>query len=199
MERYIGPNVTVTNWDTKYDGDFYPGLIELHKIGDLPRLRTAILSTLVFRYNSTTKRIESTAKDFVRSILDPNDGVSFGSVYVNRPSPDPDTRFQSLLDEPLLAGIPTGLRSEVDPASLIPLPTSAETCYNKTRCVTIFPVSSRIDSLIFVIDSNTVQVRRRFLLWPQTDEYGMPFRYNEFGTFSYLASDHVCCTILVNF
>ncbi|KAI4185937.1 MAG: hypothetical protein LQ346_005781 [Caloplaca aetnensis] len=68
-------------------------------------------------------------------ILDSKNGADFGVLYVNRPTPDPDTQFQSLLDQPLIAGIPRGLRSEVDPASLIPLPTPTEGCHNRKRYV----------------------------------------------------------------
>ncbi|KAL8918403.1 MAG: hypothetical protein Q9208_007373 [Pyrenodesmia sp. 3 TL-2023] len=195
MEEYIGPNVTISYLGTKYDGDFYPGHIELNRPEYLRRLPTAILGMVMSRWSSP-EGIDGTSKYFVRGILDPSDGADIGRVYIERPTPDPDTRFKSLLEDPLLAGIPTGLRSEVDPASLIPLPTPTEGCRDLTRCIAIFPVSNGSISDSLVIGSNAVIVRRCFLLWTRTDEHGLPFRRNKFDIFSYVSSgDYVSGTI----
>lgn len=147
MERHLGPNVTITYRGTGYDGDFFPGHIELQDPGDIPKLPTAILAIMIHRWSSPAG-IDGTSKYFVRMILDSKNGADFGVLYVNRPTPDPDTQFQSLLDQPLIAGIPRGLRSEVDPASLIPLPTPTEGCHNRKRCIHIFPVSNGIFLLV---------------------------------------------------
>lgn len=140
MENHLGPNVTITYRDTEYDGDFLPGHILLDKPGDIQRLSTAIVERLTSLQDSSPAT-DGTSKYYVRPITDPRDGAGFGVLYVNRPTPDPDTRFGSLLNETLLRGIQSGLRPEADPASLIPLPTPANGCHDIKRCIAIFPVS----------------------------------------------------------
>ncbi|KAL8842948.1 MAG: hypothetical protein Q9176_002251 [Flavoplaca citrina] len=61
------------------------------------------------------------------------DGDDIGHMNVERPVPDPETLFHDLVQDSLLAAIPTALRSEVDPNSLIPSPTQG--CESKpTKC-----------------------------------------------------------------
>lgn len=72
--------------------------------------------------------------------IDTDSGEKIGFMFVERPVPDPDTRFESLAQDSLLAGIPTGLQSEINPASLIPSPTSG--CATN-KCLAVIPVRTR--------------------------------------------------------
>lgn len=92
-------------------------------------LSSGILSKLVLRHDPTL---------FAQYISNSHDGNWIGCLMVDRPSPDPDMRFESLLDESLFAGVPADLRAEVDPALLIPTPTSG--C-SPDQCFQIIPVS----------------------------------------------------------
>lgn len=97
----------------------------------IPKLRSGILTDFISRsrYSPTV---------FVRNILYPDGSYSMGWLVVNRPVPDPDKRFDSLAQDPLLAGVQKGLRSQVDIASLIP--PSTKGC-ESARCVQVIPVS----------------------------------------------------------
>lgn len=69
------------------------------------------------------------------------DGDDIGHMNVERPVPDPETLFHDLVQDSLVAAIPTALRSEVDPNSLIPSPTQG--CESKpTECYIVIPVRS---------------------------------------------------------
>lgn len=164
MQEYLGPNVTITYG--AFNGDSFPGHILLDKPESLPKLPSAILDLIITRLINRGASSSGTEKHFGRAIRDSNDGTAFGVLYVNRPTPDPDTRFASLTNEPLLAAIPTGLRPAVDPASLIPLPTPTGGCVGGGRCVVIFPVSTNTVLHSLVKGSDIALVRRRFLLWP---------------------------------
>ncbi|KAL8694406.1 MAG: hypothetical protein Q9224_003577 [Gallowayella concinna] len=76
------------------------------------RLDTAVL----FR---TTFQVTTPSGDrFVRYITAPRAGFNeIGYMFVERPVPDPDTQFESLAQDKLLDGIPTSLRSAVDPSA----------------------------------------------------------------------------------
>ncbi|KAI4267096.1 MAG: hypothetical protein LQ337_008520 [Flavoplaca oasis] len=66
------------------------------------------------------------------------DGDDIGHMNVERPVPDPETLFHDLVQDSLVAAIPTALRSEVDPNSLIPSPTQG--CESKpTECYIVIP------------------------------------------------------------
>ncbi|KAL8915130.1 MAG: hypothetical protein Q9172_006950 [Xanthocarpia lactea] len=74
---------------------------------------------------------------YKRYITDTN-GVDIGHMIMERPIPDPDTGFKDLSQDSLLAAIPAGLRSEVNPASLIP--SSTGDCKpSPARCVLVIP------------------------------------------------------------
>lgn len=64
-----------------------------------------------------------------RRILGP--GKDFGYLIMEPPVPDPDTLFESIAHDPLFAGLPSGLRSNLDPALVIPSPTIG--C-QRTKC-----------------------------------------------------------------
>ncbi|KAL8669397.1 MAG: hypothetical protein Q9168_006009 [Polycauliona sp. 1 TL-2023] len=51
-------------------------------------------------------------------------GYDLGYLVVEPPVPDPDTLFDTVAQDPLLAGLPSDLRSKVDPALVIPSPTT---------------------------------------------------------------------------
>ena len=72
-----------------------------------------------------------------RRILGP--GRDFGYLIVEPPVSDPDTLFESIAQDPLLAGLPSGLRSQLDPALVIPSPTIG--CERK-KCFQFIAVSS---------------------------------------------------------
>ncbi len=97
----------------------------------LPELRSGILTDFI-------SRSRYSPKVFVRSILSPDGSYSMGWLVVERPVPDPDKRFDILAQDPLLAGVQTDLRPQVDIASLIP--TSIKGC-ESSRCVQVIPVS----------------------------------------------------------
>ncbi|KAL8880084.1 MAG: hypothetical protein Q9198_002436 [Flavoplaca austrocitrina] len=89
----------------------------LVKIGDsivydkenIPKLRSGILSTFISSNNINL---------FSREIYEYRGSIEpgrLGALIVQAPVQDPDTLFQSLAQNPLLTGIPTGLRPEVDP------------------------------------------------------------------------------------
>ena len=100
--------------------------VSLLQIGDIvafsdeykQRLSSAILATSIYKW---------TEELFLQEICEPGGGQytrTLGYLVVERPFPDENMIFTQLAQEPLLAGIATGLRSEVDPSSLIPSPTS---------------------------------------------------------------------------
>ena len=70
--------------------------------------------------------------------MDSDGGKPLGLLMVDRPVPDPDTRFDSLANGPHLDSLPEDIRAKVDLASLIPSPTKG--C-RSDEYVYIFPVS----------------------------------------------------------
>ncbi|KAI4100197.1 MAG: hypothetical protein LQ339_005603 [Xanthoria mediterranea] len=88
------------------------GDIVTFKEAFVPRLSSAILATTVNAWEGALCN---------RRIMGP--GYDFGYLVVEPPVPDPDTLFESLARDPLLAGLPSGLRSQVDPALVLPSPT----------------------------------------------------------------------------
>lgn len=161
MEGHLGPNTTIIYYESSQHSNFFPGLILLYEADGLPKLPSAILME-----DTSRQPLRNNEEYFARGIFATYDELPLGLLIVNRPTPDPDTRLATLMNGSLVAGIPIGLRSKVDPASLIPLPTPTEGCHNIRRCVEIYPVSKWIFSRSFVIGSNAVLVRRRLLLWP---------------------------------
>lgn len=106
------------------------GVIFVYTREDIPKLNTAHLFAHTDRQGG----------GFVRYILEDSTSPTslLGFLVVKRPIPDPDIRFESLANDSLLAGVPTDLRNNVDPESLIPSPTKG--CLS-SECVVIIPVS----------------------------------------------------------
>ncbi|KAL8656919.1 MAG: hypothetical protein Q9226_002440 [Calogaya cf. arnoldii] len=88
---------------------------------------SAVLGTTILRY-----------PDRFRRYITDNQGVDIASLNMERPIPDPGTRFQDLAQDSLLAGIPIQLRSAVDPESLVPSPTDG-CAATPTKCFLIIP------------------------------------------------------------
>ncbi|KAL8876215.1 MAG: hypothetical protein Q9198_005551 [Flavoplaca austrocitrina] len=143
LEKHIGPDVIILNHD-EYHGDLSDkgvvmvnGQEEVARLVSAIRSKTAILDPIVsipFQGRRNRKG------RFIQSIMDSRNDKTLGIVEVDRPKPDPETRFAILAEDPALDGIPTDLRSEIDPVALIPSPTKR--C-NIDECVVIFPVSNR--------------------------------------------------------
>ncbi|KAI4257852.1 MAG: hypothetical protein L6R42_005426 [Xanthoria sp. 1 TBL-2021] len=136
LEKQIGPDVVIINQEEHFGKDsFKEGVIIVAYTHDVTRVSSALLSkTAVVDFG-----VYHQQTGFTQNLLDSPDGTVIGVVKVARPIHDPDTRFASLAQDPLLAGIPIGLRSEVDPAALIPSPTKG--C-DTNRCVAIIPGQS---------------------------------------------------------
>lgn len=119
--------ISINNgWPTNRTGE-----IVLDKPEYEAHLGTAVLGRTILLYPAFDR--------FKRYITD-SAGKDIGFMNMERPVPDPDTRFQKLAQDPLLDSIPKGLRSALDPASLIPSRT--ESCGTKpTNCFLVIPVS----------------------------------------------------------
>ncbi|KAL8656990.1 MAG: hypothetical protein Q9226_002361 [Calogaya cf. arnoldii] len=124
MERHLSPPAIWIDYEWKFlysaDPKNPADIAEASQlqIGDIvvydedvkPRLRSAMLQTVTYRWlDMLYYRIiaENTGGSVPRAI---------GYLIVEPPVQDPDIFFESLMQDPLLAGIPTGLRSQVDPA-----------------------------------------------------------------------------------
>ena len=166
LADYITPNSTIlinqnaTNFTGSRNGD-----IVLYLKEDKARLSSAVLGTTIFR-----RRSDGT---FLREISGPEDYASFGYMQVERPVPDPDTTFENLGRDPLLADIPESLRSAVDPALL--LPSYNESCGPKKWLVSV-AVRPKIQ-LVRLVASDIVEVCRGLLLRSRTNEYGLPVQH----------------------
>lgn len=124
LSGHIAPDANISLWDAY---STRPGDIVLNDHIE-SRLDSAVLGTTILRYSDR----------YVRYITD-KEGVDIGTLNIERPVPDPGTLFSDLAQDSLLAGVPTGLRSEVDPESLVPSPTEA--CGSRiTKCSVIVPV-----------------------------------------------------------
>ncbi|CAL8585158.1 hypothetical protein XPA_010738 [Xanthoria parietina] len=135
LEKQIGPKVIIINTE-EYSGDGFsigPGVIAVRNADEAARLSDALLHRTATLDDTVYQKSETL---FTQNILDAHDDAVIGLVNVERPSPDPDTRFASLEQDPMLGAIPTDLRSEIDPASLIPSPT--DDC-DESKCVKIIP------------------------------------------------------------
>ena len=126
--------VNIFSWD-RPDPSLLPlkvGDIVVKTAEDIPRLGSAMLEAETYRQQHDDNK-------FARSILDITGGEYIGYLLVDRPNPDPDTRFQSLVDNTHRAGIQQGLRAIVEPENLIPSPTKGCT---SNECMFIIPVST---------------------------------------------------------
>ncbi|KAL9627052.1 MAG: hypothetical protein Q9204_006844 [Flavoplaca sp. TL-2023a] len=127
LEKNIGPDVIIINLNETL-GDIFSigrGVVVVGDPEELARLVSAILSKTAildpFVYTN-----EGNRRGFLKNIRDSRDGTVLGVVNVDRPTPDPDTRFAILAEDPVLDGIPADLRLEIDPVALIP--SSTEGC-----------------------------------------------------------------------
>lgn len=125
------------------------------------QLDSAVLDATILRYPNF---------DIFKRYITSTAGKDIGYRSMERPFPDPDVRFRDLMQDPLLDTFPTGLRSAVDPASLIPSRT--ESCGTKpSNCFLIIPVRSFTRSIDFLKESDIPVVSRCLLLRPETDKY----------------------------
>lgn len=135
MERHLAPDTNLFVTEVGFKAANYSpiiGDIILNFSDDVPKLPLAILRSAVDK--STWN------KTFIRWIYDSRDGSQLGYLVVQRPTPDPDTRFESIAQDHLLAAIPSGLRSVADPNFLVPSPTKG--CAIQ-KCVQLIPVSTQ--------------------------------------------------------
>ena len=138
LKDFIGPNATIFSAIEYMQGP------DLARIGDIlilipslkPMLPSAFLAGMMYK----SKGNFANGPRFLRNIRDIRSGSSIGFVVVERPIPDPDTRFENLSSDSMLAAIPNGLRPWVDPASLVP--SSTKGCAT-SKCIAIIPVSIR--------------------------------------------------------
>ncbi|KAL9596521.1 MAG: hypothetical protein Q9219_005742 [cf. Caloplaca sp. 3 TL-2023] len=119
MEGHLNPHAIIVDPDNRSAGNLslQEEDIVVYREEAKAQLRSGILATLVYPLPNGL---------FGRNILVPAGGsqISFiGYLVMGRPVPDPDTIFDSLAQDPILAEFPSALRSEVDPASLLPSPT----------------------------------------------------------------------------
>ena len=136
-------HVLVSPFDKIYPQPLFPGDIIVFKADYVSKVSTATLSEDIMTEDSYDSN-GSLRKIFVRffsslTVSNPPAAVYIGFLVIERPIPDPDTRFESLAHDPLLSRIPSGLRALADPNLLIPAPT--EGCAS-TKCFVIIPVSS---------------------------------------------------------
>ncbi|KAL8833444.1 MAG: hypothetical protein Q9176_007984 [Flavoplaca citrina] len=148
LEKYIGPDVIIINLD-EFHGDalaLAKGVITAYGTGTgtINKLISAILDNTAILDKVIYAIVDRNQKNFGQKILDSRDDTVaevlddtvVGSVILDRPIPDPDTRFASLAGDPVLAEVPADLRSRLDPVALIPSPT--EGC-DINRCVGFIP------------------------------------------------------------
>lgn len=134
MERHLAPDTNLLTTEVELKTANYSatiGDIILNFSDDVPKLPLAILESGVSRDGENM---------FIRWISDSRNASVLGYLVVERPMPDPDTRFESIVNNPLLAAIPTGLRSVADLNLLVPSPTKG--CTTK-KCIDIIPVSTQ--------------------------------------------------------
>lgn len=99
----------------------------------MAELRASLLGKVVYRAGDRSDRNK----------MDQQEDRTIGFMHLARPVPDPDTRFESLAQDPLRTGIPVGRCSAVNPASSIPLHTGGclTTKYGEAGRLLIIPVS----------------------------------------------------------
>ena len=112
LTDYIGPNATLVPADEYNRGvkSLRYGDIIIRGPEDKPKLRSAILDGLMYR----------DGQRFYRNIIDIRSGGGIGFVWVERPIPDPNTRFGNLSIDIMRAATPSGRHSWVDIAPLVP-------------------------------------------------------------------------------
>ncbi|KAL8950017.1 MAG: hypothetical protein Q9222_003926 [Ikaeria aurantiellina] len=146
MADYLKPNETYIFSSTYF---FSPALNIIGKIiivvnaefsqEEIPILHTAILTMTVRHLDNGL---------FGQDIVESRNGDNLGFLLVDRPLSGPDSLAEIFASGRLLAGVPTGLRSLVNP-----VPSSTKGC-EATKCIAIIPVSTKVttssyDSLRF--------------------------------------------------
>ncbi|KAL8856108.1 MAG: hypothetical protein Q9178_007233 [Gyalolechia marmorata] len=138
LEKKIGPNVVIVNGE-KFPKCCTPtavGAIGVDNADQVARVHSAFLSKTAILDVHIYSQGEAPSTWYTQNLLDSQDGTVIGLVNVPRPIDNPDTRFASLAQDPILAGMPTGLRSAIDPAALIPSPTDGCTT---NKCFMVIP------------------------------------------------------------
>lgn len=135
MERHLAPGKSLVTTKLGFHGPHYSPIIGdiilVNFSDDVPKHRLAMLKSGVSRVGKRNL--------FARWISESRNANIRGYLIVERPVPDPDTRFESIANNPLLAAITTGLRSVADPSLLVPSPIKGHTA---RKCVDIIPVST---------------------------------------------------------
>lgn len=150
LEKHIGPDVIILNQD-EFHGDAFAigkGVIAANGTDTINKLISAILGKTAILDTYIYTMVYRNQKRFLQRIWDSKDDTLVGAlddtlvgaVILDRPTPDPETRFASLAEDQVLAKIPAELRSRLDPVALIPSPT--ESC-DISRCVGFIPVSNK--------------------------------------------------------
>ncbi|KAL8849163.1 MAG: hypothetical protein Q9221_005840 [Calogaya cf. arnoldii] len=142
LSGYITPDTNISFRQKDVDPSNQTGDIILYHDNGRSQLDSAVLGATILLNGDT----------FYRTITN-STGWDIGYMNMKRPVPDPDTLFRDLAQDPLLNTFPEGLRSAIDPASLIP-PIPNETCETGPK-------------------DGPGKFRRRLLFWPRTDEYGL--------------------------
>ena len=138
LAGYVAPDTNISVTEKNRKASDRTGDIVLYDANDKSHLDSAVLGATIFRSPG------SASDAFLRFITD-TAGKDIGHMNMERPVPDPDTLFRDLSQDPWLDTFPTGLRSALDIASLIP--TRTQSCGTvPTECILIIPVSITIYS-----------------------------------------------------
>lgn len=130
LADYITPDTAILTYEQSLSGSRH-GDIVVYMEKSRPRLSSAGLGTTIIRNLSGT---------YIRHIKDPHSERQIGYMHMERPVSDLDTTFGSWGQDWSLAVIPQGLRSAVNPASLLPASNgSCKTTRNK--CLVTVAVS----------------------------------------------------------
>lgn len=98
--------------------------------GRIPKLQHAVVDA------ETTFRLPSLSSHLIRVSTG---GEIIGLIVAEQLTPDSTLPFESLVSDPLIAAVPTGLRPLIDLESMVPSPTKG--CLS-TECVIFVPVSA---------------------------------------------------------
>lgn len=147
LTRYIPPGANITDLVHQENSPALVGNIVVNDASAILYLDTAVLQATMFPRPSDDQFIRFI---FNKSVVDyggswgymARDQPSLGYMYMKRPVPDPQSVLKDLAQDPFLAGVPTNLRSEVNPASLIPSSTEGCAAF-PTKCVLVIPVRIR--------------------------------------------------------
>ena len=184
MEGHLAPDTNLLTSEVEFRAAHYNstiGDIILNFSDDVPKLPLAILQSCV----------NQDGDKFIKWMFDSHNGSLLGYIVVKRPTPDPDTRFESIAQDHLLAAIPSGLRSVADPNFLVPSPTKG--CATR-KCVSIIPVSTRNMAILMFL-TNIMSDSRSVLFWPATDQCSLSFERNRPTAHPYPTAEYVRSTL----